>query len=190
MKDWTPAFRATPARLLDAPTAWDGMESVLSSLMCDFKIPRYRCLEFGVQHAYSTVALSNFFDQVVGVDTFLGDPYAGEHYDNYHEVVAAVKPFENIYLIHSDWREWCKSEDAIWPEKQWDLIHVDIFHTYPETFECGQWALKHSRCVLFHDTLSFPAVARAVENLASMSGRQFYNLNEKHGLGILSEVRL
>jgi hypothetical protein len=42
--------------------------------------------------------------------------------------------------------------------------------------------------VAFHDTLSFPEVGRAVANLAGLSGRTFYNLNEKHGLGILSEV--
>jgi hypothetical protein len=188
MISWVPKYRELPLHLLDAPTAWDEVESVIAPLCQDFKVARHSCLEFGVQHAYSTCALSNYFDVVVGIDTFLGDPCAGEHPDNFLQTVDSVKKFPNIRLYQSDWREWCHNQDRVLPGKQWDFIHVDIFHVYNETFDCGQWALAHSPCVVFHDTLSFPEVGRAVANLSRMSGRTFYNLNEKHGLGILSEV--
>jgi hypothetical protein len=184
MIPWIPKFREMPARMLDTPTAWDGVESVIAPLLVDFRVKRHMALEFGVQHAYSTVALSNYFYFVQGVDTFVGDPYAGEHADNYEEVNASIRGFGNINLWQCTWREW----NPLHSRLVWDLIHVDIFHTYPETFECGKWAIEHSPCVIFHDTLSFSEVARAVQDLASLSGRTFYNLNEKHGLGILSEV--
>ena len=37
-----------------------------------------------------------------------------------------------------------------------DLIHIDIFHDYANTYEAGRWAVDHSNVVLFHDTESFP----------------------------------
>ena len=48
---------------------------------------------------------------------------------------------------------------------------------------------KHAQCVLFHDTESFPAVKRAVIDLARESGKTFY-FKESFGLGILGNQKL
>ena len=66
-----------------------------------------------------------------------------------------------------------------------DLIHIDIFHDYANTYEAGRWAVEHSNVVLFHDTESFPAVKAAVFSLADQTGMKFYNYGVAHGLGIL-----
>ena len=54
-----------------------------------------------------------------------------------------------------------------------------------ETFECGEWAIKHSKCVIFHDTLSFREIMRVCEDLSIKHNLEFYNYGESHGLGIL-----
>jgi hypothetical protein len=41
---------------------------------------------------------------------------------------------------------------------------------------------KHAQSVLFHDTESFPAVKRAVIDVARKSGKTFYNFKESFGL--------
>ena len=184
---WVPQFRRFPRIMIPAPTAWNGIEAVLESLLIDFHVGRRHAIEFGVQHAYSTVALSNYFRFIVGIDTFVGDVHAGEHPDNYDEVAATVAHLPNVALVQSTWQEWAQRSDDYAGGTQSDLIHVDIFHTYPDTYECGRWAVEHSPFVIFHDTISFPDVAVAVAQLAKESGRTFYNFEESHGLGILSE---
>jgi hypothetical protein len=67
----------------------------------------------------------------------------------------------------------------------YNLIHVDIVHTYVDTFARGLWSAAHSQCVLFHDTESFPAVKRAVIDISRESRKTFYNFTESFGLGIL-----
>jgi hypothetical protein len=67
----------------------------------------------------------------------------------------------------------------------YDFIHVDIVHTFADTFACGLWSANHAKCVAFHDTESFPAVKRAVADIARQTGKTFYNFVESNGLGIL-----
>lgn len=62
---------------------------------------------------------------------------------------------------------------------------VDIVHTYIDTFACGLWSANHSRCTIFHDTESFPAVMRAVKDISRETGKKLYNFRESHGLGII-----
>ena len=64
------------------------------------------------------------------------------------------------------------------------MIHIDIIHKYNETYGCGDWALQHAPCVLFHDTL-MPEVMSAVSDLAIKHGFTFYNYPSGGGLGIL-----
>jgi hypothetical protein len=178
---YRPAGRRMPARVLAVESSWRGIESILAPLLGDFRLGRGHCLEFGVESGYSTVALSNFFSEVTGVDTFLGDKHAGTHCDMYPETSARLAPYANIRLVQSDFRKWIARD-----ERTYDLIHIDIVHTYGATYDCGLWSARHAPCVIFHDTESFPAVRQAVGDIARKLGRRFYNFPECAGLGILA----
>jgi Methyltransferase domain len=177
---FVPKTRQTPQRTLEAVSAWKGIESILADIIERFEVKRGRCLEFGVEYGYSTAALSCYFDSVIGVDTFLGDVHTRNSRDLYVDTASRLSHFDNIRLIRSDYRDWIAKDDSVY-----DLIHVDIIHTYADTFACGQWSATHSKCVLFHDTESFPAVKQAVIDIARKTDRKFYNFKESNGLGIL-----
>jgi Methyltransferase domain len=179
---YVPQHRKLPPRVLPVPTAWKGIESVLGDLIGRFGIGTHRCLEFGVEHGYSTAALSCFFDTVTGVDTFAGDKHSLIR-DLLAETSARLSSFDNIQLVRSDYRDWAAKDDSFY-----DLIHIDIVHTYFDTFACGLWSAQHARCVLFHDTESFPAVKRAVIDISRQTGKSFYNFTESNGLGILTKA--
>jgi hypothetical protein len=94
--------------------------------------------------------------------------------------VNRLKGFENIHLVRSDYRDWIKSDQSFY-----DLIHIDIIHTYTHTFECGLWAAQHSKCAIFHDTESFRAVKLAAAEICRQSRKTFYNFPDSYGLGIV-----
>lgn len=177
---FVPAVRRLPSRMLEIDSAWKGIESTLADIIGRFNIGTDRCLEFGVEHGYSTVALSSFFNSVIGVDTFVGDQHTQNYNDIYNDTVKRLSPFPNIQLVRSDFRDWIKDDDS-----SYNLIHVDIVHTYAATFSCGLWSAIHSQCAIFHDTESFPAVKRAVAEISRRTGKVFYNFQECYGLGIL-----
>jgi hypothetical protein len=177
---YVPQHRQLPPRVLPVPTAWKGIESVLGDLIQRFSIGTHRCLEFGVEHGYSTAALSCFFDTVTGVDTFVGDKHTRDTRDIFAETSDRLSCFDNIQLVRSDYRDWTATDDSFY-----DLIHVDIVHTYIDTFACGLWSARHAHCVLFHDTQSFPTVKRAVIDISRQTRKRFYNFRESNGLGIL-----
>ena len=178
---YIPEERQLPPRVLPVASAWKGIESVLGDLIRRFHVGRRRCLEFGVEFGYSTAALSCFFGEVTGVDLFVGDKHTVNHNDIFAETSERLSSFDNIRLVRSDYRNWIDQDQNVY-----DLIHVDIVHTYSDTFTCGLWSARHAPCVLFHDTLSFPAVRRAVSAIALVTGRRFYNFEESNGLGILA----
>jgi hypothetical protein len=177
---YVPNYRRLPPRVLPVESAWKGIESILSDLITRFNIGTSKCLEFGVERGYSTAALSSFFDSVTGVDTFLGDKHTRNSQDLYEETKNRLAPFDNIQIIRNDYRDWTSADNGLY-----DLIHVDIIHTYVDTFACGLWSAKHSQCVIFHDTESFRTVKRAVIDIARESDKTFYNFSESFGLGIL-----
>lgn len=176
---YIPEHRRTPQHVLQVDSAWKGIESVLFDLIRRFNIGSSRCLEFGVERGYSTAAFSSFFDSVTGVDTFQGDKHA-TYRDLYAETSDRLSKFENIRIVRGDYRDWIAKDNSFY-----DLIHVDIVHTYIDTYNCGLWSATHSKCALFHDTESFPAVKQAVIDIARESGKTFYNFKESYGLGIL-----
>jgi hypothetical protein len=45
--------------------------------MEDFHVHPGLCIEFGVWHGYSTAALANHFERVIGADVFYGDVIPG-----------------------------------------------------------------------------------------------------------------
>ena len=177
---YVPERRITPPRVLEPATAWKGIESVLADLLEKFGIGHQQCLEFGVEYGYSTVALSCFFERVTGVDTFCGDKHTENKSDIFAQTSARLSQFQNIRLVRSDYRDWIAKDNGFY-----DLIHIDIVHTYMDTFTCGLWSAQHAKCVLFHDTLSFPAVKRAVIDITRRTGKCFYNFEESYGLGIV-----
>lgn len=167
-----------PKNLLDVPSAWKGLENIIADIIERFGIGTDRALEFGVEYGFSTTALSNYFSRVVGVDTFEGDENTlDKNIPDLYELVAPLMP-ANVTLVKGRYQDYRDSE-------HYDLIHVDIVHTYRDTFDCGDWAMKHSRLVLFHDTRSFPAVLDAVSDLAIKYGAEFHNYPFFNGLGIL-----
>ena len=183
MIEYVPRERFTPSPLLDVPTAWKEVAPVIKDILDRFEVGRGIALEFGVDYGYSTSVLSHFFDEVGGVDTFKGDVHAGDRGEGiYQQVVESMKAYPNVTLAPADYRNFIKGVRG-----SYDLIHIDIVHTYAETYECGEWAIQHAPVVIFHDTLSFPDVMKAVTDLAESHGLNFYNVNEQHGLGILTK---
>jgi len=168
-----------PKRLLPEQSAWMGLESILDDLIKRYNVENSLALEFGVEYGYSTIALSNFFTLVVGVDTFEGDTHSG-HKEEYERAKKNCGEYDNIELVKADYKDFIKSDDA-W----YDIIHIDIVHTYEDTYKCGKWAIQHAPVVIFHDTESFPEVRQAVEDL---SKGKWDNYPKHNGLGIIHSL--
>ncbi len=178
---YTPAARQAPSRRLDTVSAWEGIENILAELIERFRINTTRCIEFGVEHGFSTVALSCYFGSVLGVDTFQGDIHTANLTDIYDQTRERLAPYDNIKLLRSDYRDFIRTQSG-----PYGLAHVDIVHTYRDTFDCGLWAVRNSQCAIFHDTESFPEVKQAVLDLARATGKRLYNYEASNGLGILA----
>jgi hypothetical protein len=177
---YIPTRRQPPQRSLHVVSAWEGIQNILADLIEHFNIETTRCLEFGVEYGFSTVALSSYFESVTGVDTFHGDAHTINKDDIYDETTRRLSIYPNIKLIRSDYRDFIKQEHG-----DFGLVHVDIIHTFADTFACGLWSANHSQCTIFHDTESFPQVKQAVIEVARATGKKFYNFQESFGLGIL-----
>lgn len=179
--NYSPQKLVMPKRIVQSKSkAWMGLEKIILDIIEFSEIPRETALEFGVEFGYSTAVFGNYFNRVTGVDTFAGDLHAGHFGDLYEQTKANLSSFENIRLVKADYKDFIKSNNDVY-----DLIHVDIIHTYEDTFNCGLWGAKHSKCTLFHDTQSFPDVKKAVADIAKSTGKKFYNYRHCNGLGIL-----
>jgi hypothetical protein len=171
MKIYLPTKLKYPKKL-EVPSAWRGLDSIIWAIINDFGIKTDKALEFGVEYGFSTYALAQYFTKVIGVDTFEGDQHTKNGKIDMRSVQDMMPP--NVLLIKSDYKDYKDDE-------KYDIIHIDIVHTYADTFKCGEWALKHSNLVIFHDTESFPEVKRAVHDLDP----NFYNYPFNNGLGII-----
>lgn len=177
---YKPKKRTKPAKMLDVATAWNGLELIIEDILNRFDIKRSRCIEFGVEFGYSSVVFSNYFNEVVGVDTFEGDEHTIHKGDHFGQTKERLSFFQNITLHKSDYKGWIKTDQSMY-----DFAHVDIVHNYTETYECGLWAVNHSACTIFHDTESFPEVRKAVIDIAAITGRRVFNYPKCYGLGII-----
>ncbi len=178
-KQYHPLFYETP-EVLAINSAWKGLETIIKSIIKRFGIKEKTALEFGVEYGFSTSCLAFYFDNVIGVDTFEGDEHSGKKNDHLEFTRFLLSDYKNIQLIKSDFREFIKKET-----RNFDLIHIDIVHTYKETFDCGAWAVHHGNIIIFHDTESYQEVKRAVSDLAEKYDMDFYNYPYNFGLGIL-----
>ena len=183
MQVYLPTKIQKPPNLIDVPSAWLGIESILGDIIERFGVKTDKALEFGVEYGYSTVALSNFFKKVIGVDHFLGDENTNEKNVEgmYEKVKEALAPYP-IQLFNKSYQDYIYAHRFNGP---YNLIHIDIAHNYEDTYACGDWAMKNAPIVLFHDTESFPEVKRAVSDLAEKHNVEFYNYPHHCGLGIL-----
>lgn len=182
MKNYEPENRDYPKLMTNDSSAWGDIPTILKDIIDRFGIKQNICLEFGVEYGYSTSALSNYFDFVIGVDTFRGDEHTGNMSYIYEHTKENLKEFRNIGLIESSYQNFIKDN-----HEKYDLIHIDIVHKYDETYECGEWSVQHSDVVIFHDTESFPDVKRVCEDLSKKYDLEFYNYPQSNGLGILTK---
>jgi hypothetical protein len=179
MINYLPTNRHTP-KLAHVRSAWGNIPTILKDIIERFNLKQDLALEFGVEYGYSTSAMSNYFTNVIGVDTFEGDLHSGFKDNHLEKTTNNLVDFNNIQLVKSDYKDYIKDNNDMY-----DMIHIDIVHNYNETFECGEWAINHSKCVIFHDTLSFREIMRVCEDLSIKYNLDFYNYEESHGLGIL-----
>ena len=179
--NYVPTKIDIPKKLIQSKSqAWVGLEKIILDIIEFSKISPNSALEFGVEFGYSTAVLANYFNKVIGVDIFTGDTHAGHYGDIFELTKSNLAGFGNIELIKSDYRDYISSR-----KETFDMIHIDIIHTYEETFECGMWSAHHSGCTIFHDTQSFPEVKKAVADIAKKTGKKFYNYRKCNGLGII-----
>jgi len=171
-------------KVADVPSAWGDIPMILHDMIWEFNIKKNLALELGVERGYSTSALAQYFNRVIGVDTFRSDfdDINTERESNYYDVLKGLWRWPNIYLIQSMYQDFIKQ----CPFERFDLIHIDMIHSFDVTYDAGKWALSHSDCVIFHDTVSFPnEVFKACEKLADEFNFEFYNYPDSNGLGIL-----
>ena len=161
--------------------AWVGLEKVIPDIVERFNIKRDSAIEFGVEHGYSTSALGSIFKDVIGVDSFEGDIHAGFDSGLFKSASEALSQYNNIRLIRSLYQDFIQESN-----QRFNLAHIDIIHTYEDTFACGDWAMQHCDVVVFHDTQSFVDVKKAVRDLALKYKVKFYNYPGCNGLGILA----
>lgn len=183
--EYIPQKRDQP-RTADVFTAWGDIHTILKDIVDRFIVssglePKL-ALEFGVEWGFSASAISNYFKRVIGVDTFVGDAHSSYKMNHYDVTRSNLVEFPNIELIQNDYKDFIKDPEF---DTIYDLIHIDIIHTYEDTYACGEWAVKHGRVIIFHDTESFPDVRRAVQDLSDKHKLRFYNYKPSHGLGIL-----
>ena len=178
MIPYIPTIKEMPP-LLDVTSAWQNIPKIIKDIIIRFNINPDTALEFGVERGYSTTAFAHYFKRVIGVDAWDWDMGDGVS-RTYSNVCQLLSDWKNITLIQSKYQDFILQNN-----RRYDLIHVDIgyeTHEYQPTYECGDWAMRHSDCVLFHDTLSFPGVKRACEELAEKHGFEFYNYVEEIGI--------
>jgi hypothetical protein len=193
METYIPQNTILPYTLLDIPSAWRGLESYIKPLMDELSIPYGNdrvFTEFGVEYGYSCIAFANYFGWVNAVDTFQGDEHAGVRDTKQAFLGNIPDNFKlKIMLYEQSYQYFFKAYRKASSRPKSDLVHIDIVHTYEDTYACGDlaWQWLEPNAMLFHDTLSFPDVARACEYLAKKYDLRFLNIPYHYGLGILKK---
>lgn len=186
MQEYVPVIRKFPNIVMDHPSAWGDISEIIFDITERFGVKRERALEFGVEWGYSTSVLANYFEKVVGVDTFEGDIHSNIKQNHFGRTSTFLgSHYPNIELNQSLYQDWIKGKNELW-----DLIHVDIVHDYEHTFDCGEWAVQHAGVCIFHDTISFSEVMRACQDLVKKYDLEFWNYPYSNGLGILVNRKL
>lgn len=177
MKIYKPDFFTEGTRVPAVSSAWIGLERIIPSIIKRFNLNTHLAVEFGVWHGYSSAALANYFDRVIGVDPFTAALTSCPS-PIYEKTKQTLAPWPNVALVESGY------ETFVWPDEYVDLVHIDSIHTYDHTMDCARVSLQHTKCIIAHDTEAFPEVKRVLNDLAK-DGFEFYNYPECCGLGIL-----
>lgn len=171
--------KADNPKVIDVLSAWQPLAYVIKDILDRFNIKKDLALEFGVERGYSTSVFSNYFKKVIGVDPFNWTLQDGFSRD-FESVKELVKDYPNIELIKGFSEEFINEHY----NDRFDLIHIDIgydTHCYATTFPSAEWAVQHSDCILFHDTISFPEINKVCEELSEKFGFEYYNYLEPVG---------
>jgi predicted O-methyltransferase YrrM len=181
MIPYIPKVREYP-KVVNVFSAWGDIPTILKDIIIRFRLQTDLALDFGVLYGYSTSALANYFNNVIGIDTFRYDIYDNDpsRTSEYKKVSDTLERYKNVKLVESKYQDFIKTFD-----KRADFIHIDIIHSYEDTYQCGEWAVNHSDCVVFHDTITEIEVGPAVADLALKYNMKFYNYKQSNGLGIL-----
>lgn len=165
------------------PSGWTGLEKIMPALVRLFCRKTEWALEFGVEYGYSTSVLSQLFRDVKGVDWFKGDEHSMWRDDYYETAATNLANRPNVHLNRMSYQEWiAQAHEGL----RFDLVHVDVVHTYEATYTVGRWAADHAPVVIFHDTqYIWPEVKQAILKIAEETGKDFYNYEPCNGLGIL-----
>ncbi len=176
-------------RVLDVPSAWSGLEKIISAIINDFRVKTDLAIEFGVDYGYSLSVLSNLFKKVVGVDTFKGDDHSGSRNseEHFNAVKKNFKDYDNVVLIKDYYQNFIKNDHSPENKEKIDLIHIDIVHTFKDTYRLGLWSIENCPVVIFHDTESFPDVSKALNKIKAENKINYYNYPFFNGLGILTK---
>jgi hypothetical protein len=178
--EYIPQYIENPILATQELSAWGDIPTILYDIIKRFDVKGDKAIEFGVEWGYSTSALSNYFNEVVGVDIFTGDEHAGFKGDIFEKTKMYLSEFKNIKLVKSSYEDYILENNDYY-----NFSHVDIVHTYEDTYKCGEWCINHSDVVIFHDTESFEDVKRACVDLAIKYNLNFFNYKGSYGLGIL-----
>lgn len=184
---YNPGYMIPLLGLPNPGSAWRGLDGILPALINDFNIGTSECLEVGVEGGYSTAALAHYFESVTGVDHFKGDEHSGIKEDAerlQQETRAALSKWPNIRIVNADCFDWMLGTE---PLAHYDLVHLDLVHTYEATYCAALWACDRADLVILHDTHSFPDVMRACQDAADAKRRVLYDFPDHHGLGILAK---
>jgi len=166
MINYVPRHYDSPT-FVDEVSTWNANPKILKDIIVRAGIKTDKALEFGVWHGCSISALAYYFKEVTGVDLSV------------QAALGPLKGYRNITLFEKPYEEFIKGNDD-----RYDLIHIDVVHSYEETYPAGEWAVQHSNCVLFHDTI-INDIRRVCEDLALKYGFIFYNYMVDCQLGIL-----
>ncbi len=70
MTNYEPILRENPKCFTGMASAWGDIPTILKDIITRFNLKTDKALEFGVEYGYSTTAIANYFDEVIGVDNF------------------------------------------------------------------------------------------------------------------------
>lgn len=186
MKEYLPITKHNPKVLLKGVGVWTGNAEIIKDIIDRLKLKNNLALDLGVFLGFSSSVLSNYFEIVIGVDVFerhgqANDETFCENQMSYVQYMLKGDGFKNVQLVRSRAEDYIKTTN-----KYFDLIHIDLSHSYEETMTVGSWSIEHSDCVLFHDTIAIEPVMRACLKLEEKYKIHFYNFNYLAGLGIMT----
>lgn len=185
---YIPECRVRPERNLEGwPTAWHPNEEIIPDIMKRFHVYGGRVLEVGSEHGHSAIALSNYFEQVIAVDSWL-QKITDQSRPMFGVCMLNFEPYENIYPCRMPWQVFVRLHSSI---QSYDLIHYDGEHCYADTYGFCSWAFDHTDVLIAHDVCNqWRDVVPALSAVAEKHGLHFYRFEEGEGLGILSRRSL